>query len=50
MTSERPAGAPWALNPAFRIQGGELVNDAEGVRLTLTAPLRELWDRRDALP
>ncbi|WP_327586781.1 arginase family protein [Nonomuraea sp. NBC_00507] len=50
MTSERLAEAPWVLNPAFRVQGSELVNQAEGTRLTLTAPLRELWERRDAAP
>ena len=50
MTSENLAEAPWVLNPAFRVQGTELVNQAEGVRLTLTPPLRELWERRDAAP
>ncbi|MGW4801765.1 arginase family protein [Nonomuraea sp. NPDC004297] len=53
MTSVDQSGAPWVLNPAFRIQGGDLVNEAEGTRLTLTPPLRELWElgeRRDGAP
>ncbi|MFC4114341.1 arginase family protein [Nonomuraea zeae] len=50
MTSENLAGASWVLNPAFRVQGAELVNQAEGVRLALTPPLRELWERRDVAP
>ncbi|QYC39032.1 Proclavaminate amidinohydrolase [Nonomuraea coxensis DSM 45129] len=49
MTGENPAGAPWVLNPAFLVQGGELVNPAEGVRLALTPPLRELWEGRDGV-
>ncbi|MGW2215155.1 arginase family protein [Nonomuraea sp. NPDC001684] len=50
MTSDTPAATPWALNPAFRIEGAELVNDTEGVRLALTEPLRELWNGRATLP
>lgn len=39
-----PAEAPWVLNPAFHLEGTELVNPVEGTRLVLTPSLRALWE------
>lgn len=44
MTSDDVVVRQWVHNPAFDVRGNELVNDAEGTRLTLTPPLRQMWD------